>query len=500
MLNTKNTVGGFFSKAPDVLLSKKGPGFQVKVVREYSGRVQGYIRRNGESYRAIAVKGLSNYLSIEQVEPARQMLKASDVAFYQGHVEIKPRGAGNMPATLSDDGTLDLARKSIEEVRESLEKHFNIEHSAIESLVLSGTDVTDDDLNKLPGSDTLKYLFLEQCQHVSTRGISNVLEKHSGIERLLLKDNEQLRPDGLIELFRNGQNLIFIDFKWCNGLRLKETMLKEIAEETMIFRENEFKMEIHTPSGKIENICKPNNLAMAAAIEAELRGAIPDANVRDEVSDLIKNAARVTCFALPEGKNVELGIKVLSALARVLEQPECYLEVLDLSQRQIDNQAGLSILAYSLSKNRTLKSLNLSNISMSPMLSGTLANTFNVLKRIANPTLEELYLCNNSINDEEMRVLADALRGHPTLKILKFTGNLIKNKGAEAISNMMVQTRSIEKISVAENRIGDKGMQKLKDIVRQHPSLQRLVVGRNRISCWMYLSLVITRKIHDNWD
>ena len=500
MLNAKNTVGGFSSKASDVLLLKRESGCQVKVVREHSGRVQGYVRRNGESYRAIAIKGLPNYLSVEKVKPAIQMLKASDVTFHQGHVEIKPRGAGNMPATLSDDGTLNLARKSIEEVRASLEKHFNTEHSVIDSLRLSGTDVTDEDLNKLPGNNTLEDVLLDTCKHLSTRGISDFLRKHGNITRLVLKDNEQLNENGLIELFRNGNNLTLINFVGCSGLGFEEHMLQDLAEATIIFRENESKLRIHTPSGKVEDICKPSDQSIKAKIKLELRGGIPDEHVRNEINTLIEDIAIATNFSLPRGQNIKLGVRVLTLLAQILERDECRLQTLDLSEGEVQSQLGLSILAYSLSRNRTLKSLNLSNISVSPILSGTLANTFNVLKGIANPTLEELYLCNNSINDEKMRVLAGALRGYPTLKILKFTGNLIKDNGAEAISNMMVQTRSIEKISVAENRIGDEGMQKLKNIVRQHPSLQRLVVGRNRISCWMYLSLVITRKIHDNWD
>ena len=497
MFHVKNLSVGSIQEKENIfslLLEKWGPGCQVKVVLGNDGRVQGYIRKKGESYRAVPIKGLPSNLSIEKVAPARQMLEESYVIVRGGYVEINSRGCGGMDplsdSPLRDDGrTLDLTNKSIAEIKNYVNEDFDDNYFAVEKLILSETEVSDDDISKLSGNNSLKELHLKKCKNVSTRGISDFLKKNHSIEKLLLTDNEQLHEDGLIELFRNGKSLIMIDFFRCYRIGFDERVLQEIAEETIIFKESESStIKIRTPVGKIKEIHKPDNQTIERNVKFAMRGGIPDVHVMNAVNTLIEDIATVTHFSLPEGSTIKFGVKVLSALAQTLEQPECYLEVLDLSKSQINDQVGLGILAYSLSKNRTLKSLNLSTIIMHSMVIGTLANS---LKGSENQTLEELHLCETYLQDETVEILAKALETNHTLKVLNLSGNRIRGEGAFALGAMIAKNVSIQTLYLPETYCTyDEGITESEQTVARSPSLQVSVIAPNKICFWKRLSLI----------
>ena len=497
MFHVKNLSVGSIQEKENIfslLLEKWGPGCQVKVVLGNDGRVQGYIRRKGESYRAVPIKGLPSHLSIEKVAPARQMLEESYVIVRGGYVEINSRGCGGMDplsdSPLRDDGrTLDLTNQSIEEIKKYVNEDFDDNYFAVEKLILSETEVTDEDLSKLSGNNSLKKLHLEKCKNVSTRGISDFLKKNHSIEKLLLTNNQQLCPDALIELFRNGKKLKVIDFEGCDRLRLRETMLIAIAEEMMILREdNSSTIKIYTPSGKNQNISKLDHAEIDKILEIELRYGISDEHVRNEVRHLIKNLATITHFSLLGDETVELGVKTLNAVAQTLEQPECCLEVLDLSKSQIDDAVGLSILAHSLSKNRTLKSLNLSTITMNSIVIEILAHA---LKGSENQTLEELHLCETYLQDETVEILAKALETNHTLKVLNLSGNRIRGEGAFALGAMIAKNVSIQTLYLPETYCTyDEGITECEQTVARSPSLQVSVIAPNKICFWKRLSLI----------
>ena len=79
-----------------LLLERRGVNWHVKVVRENTGRVRGYVTRKGPGCDSIIVKGLPNYLSVEKAKSTAQMLKGSYVVLRRSCVEVRPSGFGGM--------------------------------------------------------------------------------------------------------------------------------------------------------------------------------------------------------------------------------------------------------------------------------------------------------------------------------------------------------------------------------------------------------------------
>lgn len=88
--------------------------------------------------------------------------------------------------------------------------------------------------------------------------------------------------------------------------------------------------------------------------------------------------------------------------------------------------------------------------------------------------LHRLWLNNNELNDNEIRLLVDAIKDHKTLKILDVENNLFKVEGAIALADMLKTNKVLEELHIARCKIGDQGVVILAQSLKLNNSLSSL--------------------------
>jgi NLR family CARD domain-containing protein 3 len=115
-----------------------------------------------------------------------------------------------------------------------------------------------------------------------------------------------------------------------------------------------------------------------------------------------------------------------------------------------------------------------------------------------NQTLETLYLSNNHIGDHGVRLLAETLSNRQnTLKTLVLQQNEITNQGAQYLARMLQANTILLWLYVGENQISDDGVRMLAEaITNGNETLEMLVLSSNKYltdRCVDYLLPMIKR-------
>uniref|UniRef100_A0A7S1NZB7 Uncharacterized protein n=1 Tax=Vitrella brassicaformis TaxID=1169539 RepID=A0A7S1NZB7_9ALVE len=100
---------------------------------------------------------------------------------------------------------------------------------------------------------------------------------------------------------------------------------------------------------------------------------------------------------------------------------------------------------------------------------------------IDHPTIEELYLRGNWLNDFAAGVLGRAIAAHRTLRVLNLSSNVIGDDGAVALGRALSRNKSLTHLSLRSNKIRKRGGRALADGLRHHPTLTYLNLGGNFI-------------------
>ncbi|XP_056113408.1 NACHT, LRR and PYD domains-containing protein 14-like [Rhinichthys klamathensis goyatoka] len=202
---------------------------------------------------------------------------------------------------------------------------------------------------------------------------------------------------------------------------------------------------------------------------------ISDGGCADLSSALRSNLSHLRELDLSENDIKESGVKQLSAL---LEDPQCKLEKLGLRSCHISDR-GCAYLSSVLRSNPSLRELDLSGNYINELGVKILSDL------LADPQckLEKLGLRSCRITDYGCTVLSSALRSNPSLRKLDLSGNAFTYSGVKQISDLLKHPQcKLEKLKLRSCRISDGGCAVLSSALRSNPSLRELDLSENNIT------------------
>lgn len=121
-----------------------------------------------------------------------------------------------------------------------------------------------------------------------------------------------------------------------------------------------------------------------------------------------------------------------------------------------------------------------------------------------NKYLKLLWLGNNNIDCQSLRILTDGIAANSSLKVLYLNRNLIRDDGACYFFEMMSKNTTIETLYLDFNRISDKGCQALSKCLLFNQALNLVYMNDNDIKDIVKLShaldsnLLVTIYIFNN--
>ena len=135
-------------------------------------------------------------------------------------------------------------------------------------------------------------------------------------------------------------------------------------------------------------------------------------------------------------------------------------------------------LANAIAKNTTLKKLYIYNNNIGPEGIKLLADA---LKKNNMNILEGLYLYDNIIGDEGAKYIAKMLADNKTLQKIGLNDNNISDKGAQSLATSLLQNTTLHTIDLGTNSIGDKGAQSIATSLVINTGIQEIYLDDNKI-------------------
>ena len=330
---------------------------------------------------------------------------------------------------------------------------------------------------------------------LSAGTILQALQKHSRLKVLSLSDNNLTAhvAEELATMINNNLGLkeLYIhdnDFQTSVAIILKA--LKEISTLTKLYLNNSLitkeaaedlantiKNNTNLQELRIDN----NNLGLSAApiLQAlkdncnlkklNLENNNMTEQVAEDLANVIKNNQSLEELYLSNNNfktSVAVILKALKEksvlkklrLSKNLMTKEAVEDLSDVIKNNThleqlyvaDNKLGIqaAVILQALSNSSKIKSLNLSNNSMTEQLIGDLIN---VIRN--NLDLEELYLYNNDLRSSAFKIL-QALKEKSILTILHLNNNLMTGEVAEDLAAVIENNSSLEELSIGKNKFG----------------------------------------------
>jgi Ran GTPase-activating protein (RanGAP) involved in mRNA processing and transport len=106
-----------------------------------------------------------------------------------------------------------------------------------------------------------------------------------------------------------------------------------------------------------------------------------------------------------------------------------------------------------------------------PMLTTALRN---------NCTLTHLNLCENGLNDDDLRTLVDVVRENPSISELDLSGNRFTDKGITYLASQLPQLCNLRSLNVNMQSFGVEGAKTLMLALQDHRELESLVLPRSK--------------------
>ncbi|KAL6477374.1 hypothetical protein MHYP_G00132090 [Metynnis hypsauchen] len=204
-----------------------------------------------------------------------------------------------------------------------------------------------------------------------------------------------------------------------------------------------------------------------------LQGAGLEENGASSLLDMILYYESATHLDI--SSNASMGISGWQALARLLKQSGCLwrLDACNIPMLEYPAQA----LSKALLSSR-LTVLHLENTCLSGKPLFTLVGA---LKK--NSALQELYLCDNELNSyQDAMQLGELLKYNHTLKTLNLSNNTISDTGLEELCDgLRVQQSGLRTLVLSNNQITHLGMTHLKRVLPFLRTLETLDLGRNNL-------------------
>ncbi|XDV53593.1 hypothetical protein PO909_022061 [Leuciscus waleckii] len=213
--------------------------------------------------------------------------------------------------------------------------------------------------------------------------------------------------------------------------------------------------------------------AVKTSGEHELRSCdISDGGCADLSSALRSNPSHLRELDLSENNITESGVIQLSDL---LEHPQCKLEKLGLRSCHISDR-GCAVLSSALRLNPSLRELDLSENKINELGLKMLSDL------LADPQfkLEKLGLRSCDVSDGGCADLSSALRSNPSLRELDLSGNKITESKLRKISPLLEHPQcKLQKLVLRSCNISDGGCAVLSSALRSNLSLRELDLSGN---------------------
>ncbi|CAF3972877.1 unnamed protein product, partial [Rotaria magnacalcarata] len=198
-----------------------------------------------------------------------------------------------------------------------------------------------------------------------------------------------------------------------------------------------------------------------------------------ELTDALRTNKSLTTLFLSHNKIDAEGVEYL---IEALEDNKTLLQIRDTSASN-DNQNLVSVnVAIQMRNNKELNTASFCLKNITSKSREFLINTFQnheTLTRLDlaqdnaddEATLTALYLQKNSLGDEGVKYLADALNNNTTLTELNLEQNSIKHEGAKYLADALKNNKALTALYLANNSLGDEGTKFLADALQNHPTV-----------------------------
>ena len=138
---------------------------------------------------------------------------------------------------------------------------------------------------------------------------------------------------------------------------------------------------------------------------------------------------------------------------------------------------GVSLIAFGLCNNRTIRTLDISNNNISDLGVQQIARALH-----ENQTLQTLNISSNDIQANGAKAMAKALHENQTLQTLDISYNDIQVDGAKAMAEALHKSKALQYLDVSNNSILDNGVIAISEYIKKNSILQQLVISGNHIS------------------
>jgi Ran GTPase-activating protein (RanGAP) involved in mRNA processing and transport len=156
------------------------------------------------------------------------------------------------------------------------------------------------------------------------------------------------------------------------------------------------------------------------------------------------------------------------------------ITTLDLGVNSLKDE-GVKVLADALKTNTTITTFNLSDNTIGPQGVKALVDALTENKRTKITTLNLSY---NKIGLQGVKVLADALKTNETITTittLDLGGNQIGNYGATVLADALKTNKTITTLDLDDNQIGDDGGTVLANALKTNTTMRLLNLRKNSI-------------------
>ena len=138
---------------------------------------------------------------------------------------------------------------------------------------------------------------------------------------------------------------------------------------------------------------------------------------------------------------------------------------------------GVSLIAFGLCNNTTIRTLDISNNNISKLGAQEIARALH-----ENQTLQTLNISSNDIQVDGTKALAEALHENKSLQYLDISNNNILDNGVIAISECIKKNSKLQELVISGNNISSKGAKQIAEAVKINTTLQNLDISNNKTS------------------
>ena len=460
------------------LLNRRFSGYQLKVSREASGRLRGWVIAH--ETREVRLKGLPVYLTLQR---ATQLLEQSYLKLHKETIEILPKGLGgginySRPSSdieseeteMDEEGILPVSKPSESDINSLVEAIASEQKKEYIRKAVKILCENDAEKKELDLGNKLSFSQYPKINNAGAQALAAALQVNQTIQSLNLSNNHigNTGAQALGTALKVNQSLQSLNLKnncITAGSRALATGLKvNQAIQSLDLTYN----QIGDVGAQALGVMLQVNQSLQALNLGYNSIGGPGAQALNAALKVNQTIQSVDLFGN------EIGDAGAQALGDALQVNQS-LQWLTIYHNSI-GAAGARALGTALQVNQSLQVLNLEHNNIGDAGARALGNALQV-----NQTIQTLNLHYNQIGDDGARALGAGLQVNHTLQSLNLHYNRIGIDGAQALGTALQVNQSLQKLNLSSNRIGDIGIQALGASLQVNQSLRSLDLGYNLI-------------------